>query len=168
MFVLPPEAFEPELIELYEYWLRKAPPGRLPGRQHIDPIDLSARLLPHVLLLDVVRGPEGLRFRLRLAGTAVAQLIGREIAGLYFDEIAPPERTAPVIAGLCAIVESRKPVFLESPLTVPSRDYIWVKRLGLPLARDGETIDMVLAAFHAVLNPRDRRLPAARPALPVR
>lgn len=154
MLALPPEASEPELIELYEYWRSKAPPGKLPGRQHLDPTELSSRLLPHILLVDVERMPDGPRFRLRVAGTFFVSLIGRDMTGRYYDEIAPADRVGPVITALRTIVETGEPVFLEGPLTVPSRDFIWVKRLGLPLARDGETVDMVLASFHPAPKPR--------------
>ena len=153
MFELPPAASEPEIVELYEYWRSKSPPGKLPGRQHSDPAAFSPRLLPHILLADVERTPDGPRFRLRVAGTSVVEMIGRDMTGRYFDEVAPADRTGLVIAALRTIVETGEPVFLESQLTVPSRDFIWVKRLGLPLARDGETVDMVLASFHSAPKP---------------
>lgn len=152
---LPPTLTEPEFVELLDYWRRKSPPGRLPGRRDVDPMELSPRLLPHVLLIDVVPGDSGPRFKFRLVGTGFVQLVGREVTGQFYDEIASPERGAPVIAGLRKLVESGKPAYLEGPLTVPSRDFIWVKRLGLPLAEDGKTVDMILAAVLSGPRPRN-------------
>src|SRR5690242_1355091 len=65
----PPATAGPEIVALYDYWRSKAPgEGLLPGRRHIDPVDIP-RLLPNVWLLDVVDDPR--RFRVRLVGGAL-------------------------------------------------------------------------------------------------
>jgi len=144
---LPAEAMEPEFMQLVDYWCRKAPEGALPGRQHIDPVELPPRLLPHLLLLDVERGGAALRFRFRIASTSFIELVGREVTGLCFDELGPADRVEPVCRAFTTIVEAARPVFLAGRLTLPSRDYCRVKRLGLPLARDGHIVDMIIAVF---------------------
>ena len=152
MYVLPPEATEAEFRELLAYWESKLMPGRLPGRQHIDPTDLQPRHLSQLLLLDVVEAAAPnlrRRYRFRVAGTAFAGIAGRDVTGLHYDEIGAPERALPVIRALDLVVERKAPVFLSGRLSIPSQDYIWVKRLGLPLAQDGETVDMILAIWLA-------------------
>jgi hypothetical protein len=152
MYVLPPEATEAEFRELLGYWQSKLAPGRLPGRQHIDPTELQPRHLSQLLLLDVVAGraPQvRRRYRFRVAGTAFAGIAGRDVTGLYYDEVGAPERALPVIRALDLIVERKAPVILSGRLSIPSQDYIWVKRLGLPLAQDGENVDMILAIWLA-------------------
>ena len=68
MFELPASA-HPKVSALYEYWKSITPdPGRLPGRQHLDPADIPT-LLPNIWLLDVLEAP--LRFRYRLIGTEI-------------------------------------------------------------------------------------------------
>jgi hypothetical protein len=47
------------------------------------------------------------------------------------------------------VVERKAPVFLSGRLSVPSQDYVWVKRLVLPLAHDGDKVDMILAIWLA-------------------
>ena len=90
------------------------------------------------------------RFRFRVAGTAFAAIIGRDVTGLHYDELgAAPDRAAPVAKALDLIVEQGRPVFVEGALTLPSDDFFWVKRLGLPLARDGRNVDMVLGLWVA-------------------
>lgn len=157
MYRLPPAANGPEFRALLEYWISKfprdvttdSPAGLLPGRQHIDPADLPARYLAQLLLLDVVPG-DPRRFRFRVAGTAFASVAGRDVTGLHYDELgSAPDRTVPVVQALNLMVEQAQPVFVEGPLTLPSDDFFWVKRLGLPLARDGRTVDMVLALWLA-------------------
>ncbi len=152
MYILPPEASEAEFRELLAYWQSKSPPGLLPGRRHIDPTELSPRHLSQLLLLEVVEGTGGIgrrRYRFRVAGTAFTAITGHDVTGLYYDEIGVPERVGPVLKALDLIVERAAPVFLAGRLTVPSHDYFWVKRLGLPLAQDGRKVDMVLATWLA-------------------
>ena len=152
MHVLPPEATEAEFRELLAYWESKLVPGRLPGRQHIDPTELQPRHLSQILLLEVVVGatPKARRrYRFRLAGTAFTAITGRDVTGLFYDEVGEPERALPVIRALDLIVERKAPVFLSGRLSIPSEDFIWVKRLGLPLAHDGENVDMILFVWLA-------------------
>jgi hypothetical protein len=152
MYVLPSEASEAEFRELLSYWQSKLAPGRLPGRQHIDPTELRRRHLSQLLLLEVVNAPamqHRRRYRFRVAGTGFAAIAGRDVTGLYYDEIGAPERALPVIRALDLVVERKAPVFLSGRLSIPSQDYIWVKRLGLPLAQDGDTVDMILCVWLA-------------------
>jgi len=151
MYRLPPGATEAEFRELLSYWESKSPSGRLPGRQHIDPTELPPRHLSQLLLLDVVEGLAGLprRFRFRVAGTAFTNMIGRDVTGRFYDEVAERDRLAPILAALDLVVEQRAPVFLIGGLVVAAPGFVRVKRLGLPLAQDGRTVDMILATWHA-------------------
>jgi hypothetical protein len=152
MYVLPSEASEAEFRELLSYWQSKLAPGRLPGRQHIDPTDLQPRHLSQLLLLDVVESAPPKphrRYRFRVAGTGFAGIAGRDVTGLHYDEIGAPERAMPVIRALDLVVERKAPVFLSDRLSIPAQDYVWVKRLGLPLAQDGDKVDMILVLWLA-------------------
>lgn len=152
MYALPPEASEAEFRDLLAYWQSKLEAGRLPGRQHIDPTELPPRHLAQLLLLEVVdvaAQPPRRRYRFRLAGTAYAAIAGREVTGLHCDEIGAPERSDLVIRALDLAVAHRAPVFLAGRLSMPPQDHLWVKRLVLPLARDGLRVDMVLKIWVA-------------------
>lgn len=158
MYRLPADAFEPEFAELLRYWEAKRQGGRLPARSDIDPLDLH-RLLPHLLLFDVVRAEDGTRFKFRVAGTAFSTLIDRDVTGLYLDELGPSDRVATVISGLTAIVETGRPCFLAGRPTLHSDQVPMVKRLGVPLATDGRAVDMILAVW-LVQPPRASGEPA--------
>jgi hypothetical protein len=151
MYVLPSEASEAEFRELLAYWQSKLAPGRLPGRQHIDPTELQPRHLSQLLLLDVLEAApkQRRRYRFRVAGTGFSAIAGRDVTGLHYDEIGAPERAMPVIRALDLVIERKAPVFLSGRLSIPSQDYVWVKRLGLPLAQDGDKVDMILAIWLA-------------------
>lgn len=146
MYRLPADAFEPEFAELLRYWESKRQGGQLPARRDIDPLDLG-RLLPHLLLFDVVRAGGGVRFKFRVAGTAFSTMIGRDVTGLYLDELGPPDRVATVISGLTAMVRTGRPCFLAGRPTLHSNQVVMVKRLGVPLASDGRAVDMILAVW---------------------
>ena len=150
MYVLPSEASEAEFRELLSYWQSKLALGRLPGRQHIDPTELQPRHLSQLLLLDVVEAAppkQRRRYRFRVAGTGFSAIAGRDVTGLLYDVVGAPERAMPVIRALDLVVERKAPVFLSGRLSIPSQDYVWVKRLGLPLAHDGDRVDMILAVW---------------------
>lgn len=172
MYVLPPEASEAEFRDLLAYWQSKLVPGRLPGRQHIDPTELPRRHLSHLLLLDVVdAAPPKLRrrYRFRLAGTGFSGIAGRDVTGLHYDEIDGPERSIAVIRALDLVVERKAPVFLAGRLILSAQEHFWVKRLGLPLAQDGTNVDMILAVWLADRRPAADREPGeldGEPAAP--
>ena len=152
MYVLPSEATDAEFRELLAYWQSKVVPGHLPGRQHIDPTELPRRHLSHLLLLDVVGAAlprQRRRYRFRVAGTGFSSIAGRDVTGLHYDEIGGPARSVAVARALDLIVERKAPVFLSGRLTLSAQDYLWVKRLGLPLAQDGQNVDMILAIWLA-------------------
>ena len=152
MYRLPPGVHEPEFAALLRYWESKRREGRMPARRDIDPIEIPG-LLPQLLLLEVLRPETGLRFRFRLAGTAFTTLVGRDVTGLCLDELGPPDRVAPVHDALAAVVASGRPAFLAGRLTLRSQEYMMAKRLGVPLAADGRTVDMVLGVWLAQPRP---------------
>src|SRR3954471_8992298 len=87
--IFPAEARDPRFRAFFDYWLGKAPPNRLPGRQHIDPLEMR-RFLPYILLLDVVRETGRYRFQYRLVGTHVGELHGHSRIGDFVDGYANP------------------------------------------------------------------------------
>ncbi|MBV8650075.1 MAG: hypothetical protein JO255_01330, partial [Alphaproteobacteria bacterium] len=90
---------------LYDYLGAKAPPGRLPGRQHIDPAEI-ADLLPYITLLEVDRRAEGGRAKgartLSSSLNWVTQLW--EVMGTDL-EFAAPDTPHPELAGASRHVE---------------------------------------------------------------
>ena len=120
MFALPPEAGEPDFVQLFDYWCRQAPPGRLPGRQHLDPLDLPRDMLPLLMLFDVEAAIDGAQFRVRLAGTKVVQLLGREPRGLLLQQLGLTE-AGNLTSTFRAAVTLGAPVVYSAPLTLPSR-----------------------------------------------
>lgn len=134
--------------ELYAYWagLRHGP--RLPGRGDIKPEDFK-RLLPTVSLIDVRRDP--LDFRLRLAGTGLYSVYGREITGRGLDDVYNSAAADYWRVELSKIVEERRPAVGVHSLSWRGASHMSILWLRLPLATNGVDVDMILG-YDAVVG----------------
>jgi hypothetical protein len=116
---------------------------RFAARRDIDPLEFSY-ILGNVVLLDVEHEP--LRFHYRLVGSVLAAGTGYDLTGSYVDDHPDVEYRAYVLARYRETVVSRRPtggtydLFLDRKL----RQY---QCLRVPLSDDGETINMIVAAF---------------------
>lgn len=136
--------WHPQISALHAYWSAIAPPGLLPGRQHVDPTAIP-RLLPHVWMMDVQSSP--LRFRWRLIGTEAqaGKLLLRP--GDRLDDHLEGEELARAEAVLREVVQGRRPSWARGRPVMPhAATVLSLERVILPLARDGETVDMLLGA----------------------
>lgn len=148
---------DPDIAEIYDYWCEAAPDRRLPGRQHIDPTTLPARLLPSLWLLDVQREP--FRLRYRLVGTAIVEAMRADPTGKFLDDAHPH-------------VKQRAEFFERYERVVrtgiPSRrrgiaqlwihaDYREIENLILPLASDGTNIDIIMVSTKLFRYAPERR-----------
>lgn len=156
--IRPPATAKPEIIALYDYWRSKAPvDGTLPGRKHIDPLDIP-KLLPHIWLVDVVDDPR--RFRVRLLGTALVAIGTPLKVGEFILDRLLPEQRAASLAEFESVVQSREPLWYRGPVNLRHGTYVHeVERIFLPLAADGRHVDMLLclSLIRRVENSRSPR-----------
>lgn len=136
---------DPELAALHRLWEAKRGARALPARADFEPAEFR-RLLPNILLLDVLPPPEF--YRVRLAGEAVNEFYGQNITGLTPREYMGAE-AANAISGLIAtVVTSGQPVFRSGRTYWQSdRSYKRFENCMLPLAKDGHCVDMLLVAI---------------------
>jgi hypothetical protein len=152
-----PEGAAPKIQVLYNYWQSIHPGGgALPGRRHLDPIDIP-ELLPNIWMIDVQRPP--LRFRFRLVGTEIVKFTGRDVTGRWLDEIYPDYEKTDAFRMHRDCAESGRPGYRKSGvLSNPGRNYVEAERLYLPLAEDGQEVDIVLVMTLYIGDPpRARR-----------
>ena len=132
--------------ELFAYWSSLRDGARLPGRRHLDPAGIK-RLLPTVSLIDVVplsreRGtPE---FRMRLAGTGLYGVYGREITGKRLTDIYNTAAAEYWRTELAKVVAERRPAVGVHNLAWRGASHLSILWLRLPLASDGRDVDMIL------------------------
>lgn len=128
---------------LLGYWAGKRQGRRFPARADFDPLELKP-LLGHLLMVDVVRGPEAeLRFRYRLFGSEFVFYHGSDMTGRWLDDIANPGFRN-------ELLELYRSVVNHGEIRTMSYDYIIGDRrhrfqaVLLPLAADGKTVNIVL------------------------
>ena len=140
----------PRFRRLADYLAAKASPGKLAGRQHIDPLEIS-ELLPYLMLIDVVPQAGGEpRYRIRLVGTDVVAIQGQDGTGKYAEEILTAEEGADIIRDYGEIVRDRQPQYRRGMVATPGRDHVAYERVAFPLAQDGEHVDMLIFVFARV------------------
>jgi hypothetical protein len=131
--------------ELFAYWagLRQGEKlrGRLPARADIHPGDFK-RHLPHISLIEL-RG-ETRRYRMRLAGTGLYTLYGREVTGCPLEDVYPPEEVRYWREQLDQVADAGRPAVGCRSLAWRGAPHLSVLWLRLPLASDGRKVDMIL------------------------
>jgi len=146
--------------ELFAYWASLREDGRLPARAQINPARFK-RHLPTVSLIDVRREPRD--YRLRLAGTGLYSVYGREITGKRLDEVYSSEASAYWRGELDRIVDQGRPAVGCHSLSWRGATHLSILWLRLPLASDGEQVDMILG-YDQVLGTLDSRASGIRAA----
>ncbi len=137
----------PRFQRFADYLASKAPPGKLPGRQHIDPLEIPD-LLPFMMLIDVVRQQAGpSRYRLRLVGTEVVGIQGGDNTGRYVEDVLTAEEGEGIRQGYDEIVRSKQPEYRSGVVATPGREHVAYERVAFPLAADGEHVDMLIFVF---------------------
>jgi len=168
-----------QFAHMRDYLAGVAPPGKLPGRQHIDPLAIRA-LLSFTNLVDIERADGKIRFRFRLIGTLQSTAAGREISGKYLEDAVLPEYLERIRGNMITAMESREAIYDRFGMPHPGRDFIDTERVYFPLARDGENVDMLLIlnaypdeekttappADEVKQGRRDEKLPASRHPVP--
>lgn len=139
------------LRALHRYWLGKRGGRKLPSRADLDPTELPGPLWRHIIMIDVVEGTDGApRLRYRRLGMAFAEAFGQDSTGRFLDEVLP-ERGGyrAFVTGLYAeVVALRLPVYSENHFVVDGQSVpLLAKRVCLPLSRDGDVIDIVMAGL---------------------
>ena len=142
--------------ELYAYWAKLRHGASLPGRQDIRPQDFK-RLLPTVSLIDVRRDP--LEFRLRLAGTGLYSVYGREITGRTLEEIYNSASAEYWRGELGKVVEQRRPGVGFHSLAWRGAAHMSILWLRLPLATNGQDVDMIMG-YDALVGVQGSSMPS--------
>lgn len=127
--------------EMFAYWASRREGGRLPGRASIHPGHFK-RHLPTISLIDVLGEPRD--YRLRLAGTGLYGVYGREITGKGIDEVFAAPAASYWRAELDKIVESRRPGVGVHNLAWRGASHLSILWLRMPLASNGRDVDMIL------------------------
>ena len=128
----------PEQRQLFDYWRGKCCGRSMPARADIVPSEIP-RLLPLVSLIDVAR--ESLR--VRLAGTQLREVYGRDITGAHVEDIDHSARAA-YWATAYQRLRQGLPAQGILPMHQPAREFMTRFWIRLPLSQDGAAVNMIL------------------------
>lgn len=131
----------PLLLRARDYWASKSRGDWFPGRDLIDPVEMKP-FLAHVMLIDVSREP--LDFSYRVFGSALSLTSGKDYTGKSVRVLAPQSFADIVFEQYRDVLETRRPCRHEVVFTLRGMSYRY-ERLTMPLARDGQAIDQLLA-----------------------
>ena len=124
----------PEGRHLYNLWQQKSKDGKLPARADFNPNELKS-ILPYIALVDIQQEP--LDISIRLVGSYITNISKTDKTGQKMDIMADRYTW---------LIENKKPYFLSKIVPewapVDYRDY---NILTLPLAADGETVNMAMS-----------------------
>ena len=127
--------------EMFAYWASRREGGRLPGRSAIHPQHFK-RHLPTISLIDVFDAPRD--YRLRLAGTGLYGVYGREITGQTLEDVFVAQAADYWRVELDKIVDSRRPGVGVHSLAWRGAAHLSILWLRMPLATNGRDVDMIL------------------------
>jgi PAS domain len=135
-------------LAIYDYWLNLCGDRSLPNRAAIKPAQIASHL-PHILLLDIEDQP--LRFRYRLAGTAIREARkGLDIldqTGRYADEIDHNYSDNDPIMEFKDCYTQRQPILIRGTFDDSMLVFGYYERLTLPLSVDQDRPQMLLVSF---------------------
>ncbi len=164
-----PEAGEAAIADarlraLLSYWRAKRGDRAMPARADLDPLEIPT-LLPIVGLVDVLDG--GARFRYRLVGTEMVEVAGHDPTGRFLDEVLPDSGYADYLIGLFReVTRERRPLYGESDFHGQGRVERQMRRLLMPLSRDGRAVDMIFAGQVAAASGPGAQTPGSAGAGP--
>ena len=133
---------EPKLLSFLRYWNACRDGAAFPGRQSIDPVEIPT-LLPYLAITEAGNSP--LECRVRLAGTAVVEWMGRDPSGTILHPDQPGD------AFVCRL--HRNAMKLGAPLYGGGpwhsvRQVLWrAHTLSCPLSSDGLTITQIITCI---------------------
>ena len=128
------------LLQALAYWDSKRRGRPMPARRDLDPIEIP-RLLPRIILTDVLRDP--LDFRYRLIGTEVVAVARRDFTGSRFSEMAGKGSDSVVWDNCLTGVRTKAPFSRKPPYVGPLDDLHSGQNLLMPLSSDGQQVDMI-------------------------
>jgi hypothetical protein len=135
----------PALAQLHALWESKHVMDALPARAAFDPVEFRP-WLGRLGLLDVLAGalPDGADFRYRLIGTGIVVQVGCDLTGERVSNASMTADIPAALANLRAICANRAPRWRDDLVLCVDGTRMAGERLYLPLASDGENVDMIL------------------------
>jgi hypothetical protein len=131
------------IAQARSYWERIRGERMMPRRRDLDPVDIP-RLLPFVMLVDVLADP--LDFRFRLIGSSIQAILARNYAGRRFSELPHMRKGNVIWAEYEAVVAYHRPTSAIINYVGSDRYVQAVRHCLMPLSNDDRALNMIFAA----------------------
>ena len=137
----------PKLQQALAYWNEKRGRRSMPARADLDPMEMIP-ILPHVILIDVLRDP--LDFRYRLIGTLVEDHMSAPYTGRRFSEFEGQREGSRIWTCSERVISEKQPVRSDIPYIGPMREFTTIEDIMMPLSSDGEAVDVIFIVVEYV------------------
>lgn len=135
---------------LLKFWQRHLGAYRVPQWQAVEAEDLS-RMAANLSFLDVNSGDAGARFTIRFHGPTIGHVYGSaDCRGKNLDEVIPAAAKTKALMPYHQAVASGYPVYTIHDVNDRNGRLVHYERLLLPFARDGASVDRILASFEFI------------------
>ncbi len=129
---------------LLAYWNEKRGARPMPARADISPGEMVTRL-PRIALLNVLgEGQTVADFNVRLSGTGIDDLLGRDFRGTGLSDLLAEGPAKLIAAALAALVQHKRPMRFFAHAHLPGHPDAHIEGIALPLGPEGGSVNMVL------------------------
>lgn len=132
------------LKRLHDEWRSRCRGRSFPARADFDPAEMGY-ILGNLSLVEVRRHP--LRFFFRVHASNVAARLGFDMTRKFLDESPDVRYRLVILDHYLRTLDERQAVAARHEQEVTDRTVINCEALALPLARDGENVDMVMTGL---------------------
>jgi hypothetical protein len=133
---------------LYDYWSRVRGERSAPERSEMKP-DAIAKILGDVLILETAPHTH----KVRLAGTQICALLGRELRGQSFTDAFAAAEQAEIYSLLDSTQRTATPVLASLIGETEDRRLLALELLLLPLRHHGRTDARLIGSLAALTKP---------------
>ena len=137
------DLLEGGMAEALEYWQSLSPDGSVPTWDAFDLTKLPLDLIPRIHIFDAIDG--GKDFRCRFWGTAIAEIMGMEMAGKVVSTMHLSKGLATTVQRkMETVISSQNPRSTSSYLMNKHGRFLFQVLLRLPLAdKSGDVVHCV-------------------------
>lgn len=135
------------LALLARHWFERQIRGAVPDRSAIDPSALKP-ILPNMSVLGLERiGGTVHTVCVRLWGTGLVQVYGRDVTGQRSHQFHSPEQNDDLLARIREITDRRMPLFWRQRSLVKGCADLVAERVFCPLTAGGDQIESVMGVL---------------------
>lgn len=134
-----------KLAGLARHWFDRRTDGKIPARKAIDPTDLKP-LLPNILMFGLERTDDKLTsVRIRLMGTGLVRVYGRDWTGLTTSQFDRPEEVADHLTRMQTICDRGQPLYWRHRSLARGCEDVVAEHMFCPLTNAAGEVSYIIS-----------------------